>query len=108
MFFINFEIPPISASPDMDFIIENTNATLIIGARQDKRIFSVSAINIIIDAFPRAAVESFPSKMFMTVITGAKEVITAQRVRIYVITLLLIPFTRLNTEREMQSAEHRL
>ena len=92
----------------MDFIIENTKQTLIIGIRQAKSTFSVRAINIIIDAFPMAAVVSLPENMFMTVIIGAKAVITVHSVRIYEITLDDKLYTRLKTESAMQSDEHKL
>ena len=52
----------------IDLIIENIKDILIRGTRKDISIFSIREINIIIEALPSAAVVSFPSNIFITVI----------------------------------------
>ena len=73
---MNFDIPPKSSSPDIAFTMQNTRHMFEIGISKAIIIFSISAINIIIVAFPRPAVDIFPLIIFNTVITGAKAFIT--------------------------------
>jgi hypothetical protein len=73
---MNFDIPPKSSSPDIAFTMQNTRHMFEIGISKAIIIFSISAINIIIVALPRPAVDIFPLIIFNTVITGAKAFIT--------------------------------
>ena len=73
---MNFDIPPKPSSPDIAFTIQNTRHTFEMGISKAIIMFSISAINIIIVALPRPAVDIFPLIIFSTVITGAKAFIT--------------------------------
>ena len=77
---INFDSPPKLSSPDIAFTIQNTRQIFDIGISIAIIIFSIRAINITIDAFPRLAVDILPHIICITVITGAKAFITLHSV----------------------------
>ena len=107
MFLINLLKPPMSIFPLSALTKEKHRHTLTIGNNILSRTFSISAINISIEALPRAAEDMFPLKTCITVSNGAKLFITSHRIFIYDTALSSIEATILKTDMEMHSEEQR-